>query len=334
MKSPFTGKEMELRRKKETYPFRGEEITIIAHFYYCSDTEEEVTTEELDTLTINQLYNKYRDKYNIPFTQEIVALKKKYQVSNADMAEILGFGANTYGKYERGEVPSRSNGKTLQLIKNTAEFQKLVELADTLGTEKKERILKHLSTLEQEHKKAVFDPLYSISAPKLNKQPSNEMGYQVLSWDKIKNMIRYFSPLKPFTVKLNKLLFYADFGHYKRTGFSISGLPYRAIAMGPVPTFYSSMYEYLVHTEEISVRSIVMSQGNVGKQYYAKEGQAFDQTLLEPSEYKILQDVRAKFENVSTKEIIELSHQEQAWEMHEAKNEIIDYNQAFYLKHL
>ena len=45
--------------------------------------------------------------------QEIIELRKKYKVSQSSMSEILGFGANTYNKYEKGEVPSRSNGKTL-----------------------------------------------------------------------------------------------------------------------------------------------------------------------------------------------------------------------------
>lgn len=179
MKSPFTGKTMELVRKEETYPFRGEEFIVIAHFYYCSDTKEEVTTDALDTITLNQLYNQYRDKYNIPFTQEIIALRKKYKVSQANMSEILGFGANTYSKYEKGEVPSRSNGKILQLIHHTKEFRKLVNLAETLESKAKHKILKHLDSLEQKKEQQVLDTLYSIKRPQINEQPSrikNRLG--------------------------------------------------------------------------------------------------------------------------------------------------------------
>lgn len=332
MKSPFTGKTMELVRKEEVFPFRGEEFTVIAHFYYCSDTKEEVTTDALDTITLNQLYNQYRDKYNIPFTQEIIALRKKYKVSQASMSEILGFGANTYNKYEKGEVPSRSNGKILQLINHTKEFRRLVNLAETLEPKAKNKILKHLDSLEQKTEQEVIDPLYSIKKPKINQQPSLKMGYQVLAWEKIIQMIRYFSQIQPYTTKLNKLLFYADFGHYKRTGFSISGIPYRAIALGPVPTFYANMYEYLVHTKQIAMRSVVTN--HIGEQYYATEELPFDKQVFTPLEYKILKKTLEKFKNISTKEIIDLSHEEQAWTAHQAANQLIDYNHAFYLKHL
>lgn len=48
---------MELFKKMETYPFRGEEFEVLSHFYRCIDTGEEVTTDALDTITVNQLYN-------------------------------------------------------------------------------------------------------------------------------------------------------------------------------------------------------------------------------------------------------------------------------------
>lgn len=42
------------------------------HFFYkCIDTKEEFTTAELDELNTNQLYNQYREKYSIPFPDEV-----------------------------------------------------------------------------------------------------------------------------------------------------------------------------------------------------------------------------------------------------------------------
>ena len=46
-------------------------------------------------------------------------------------------------------------------------------------------------------------------------------------------------------LKLNKLLFYSDFYNYKRTGTSITGITYRAIKYGPVPTYYDSIFALL-----------------------------------------------------------------------------------------
>ncbi len=148
MKSPFTGKEMELKKQREVMTFRGEEFSTIAHFYYCEDTKEEVTTDDLDDITINQIYREYRHKYNIPSTEEIIGWRETYQVSSADMAEILGFGANTYAQYEKGQVPSRSNGRLLQLIRNPANFRELVESSSNISEKKQQQILKQLQEVE------------------------------------------------------------------------------------------------------------------------------------------------------------------------------------------
>jgi len=43
------------------------------------------------------------------------------------MAEILGLGINVYRKYEAGEVPSVSNGRLIQMVKDPKEFRKLID---------------------------------------------------------------------------------------------------------------------------------------------------------------------------------------------------------------
>lgn len=69
MKSPITDKEMSLHTEPQTLIFRKEEFTILHHCYLCEDSKERFTTTEIDELNINQLYNQYREKYNIPLTE-------------------------------------------------------------------------------------------------------------------------------------------------------------------------------------------------------------------------------------------------------------------------
>jgi hypothetical protein len=65
MKSPITGKEMQLKFESRKLTFRKEEFTIKYHYYLCEDTKEQFTTTEIDELNITQLYNQYRKKYNL-----------------------------------------------------------------------------------------------------------------------------------------------------------------------------------------------------------------------------------------------------------------------------
>ena len=71
MKSPFTGGDAALCHEKQSFEFRKDNFEIVYHFYRCMDTNEEFTTTELDQLNMNQVYNLYRQKYAIPFPDEI-----------------------------------------------------------------------------------------------------------------------------------------------------------------------------------------------------------------------------------------------------------------------
>jgi hypothetical protein len=58
-------------------------------------------------------------------------------------------------------------------------------------------------------------------------------------------MVVFFTEsMQPWKTKMNKLLFYSDFLMFKQTGFSISGIQYRAIPMVGSDNF-NSIYEYL-----------------------------------------------------------------------------------------
>ena len=106
MKSPITGKEMKLTKERRSMDFRKETFEIVFHYYKCVDSGEQFTTTVLDEVNMNQVYNQYRDKFNIPFPDEIIRIKEKYGLSAAKMSEILGFGVNSYRQYEAGEMPN------------------------------------------------------------------------------------------------------------------------------------------------------------------------------------------------------------------------------------
>ncbi|MBK6776787.1 MAG: hypothetical protein IPG74_13440 [Flavobacteriales bacterium] len=74
---------MVLCREPRSLTFRKEEFHIIYHFYKDTDGEQ-YTEEETDEVNINQVYNQYRDKYNLPFPDEIKAVRSKYDLSGQD----------------------------------------------------------------------------------------------------------------------------------------------------------------------------------------------------------------------------------------------------------
>ena len=129
MKSPFTGGDAALCHEKQSFEFRKDNFEIVYHFYRCKDTNEEFTTTELDQLNMNQVYNLYRQKYAIPFPDEIKRVRELYGISALRMSKLLGFGDNQYRKYEEGEMPSVSNGKMISALKDPHFFLEILKLA-------------------------------------------------------------------------------------------------------------------------------------------------------------------------------------------------------------
>jgi putative zinc finger/helix-turn-helix YgiT family protein len=331
MKSPMTGKEMILTKERRLMDFRKEEFEIIFHYYLCEDSGEQFTTTGLDELNINQLYNQYRDKFNIPFPDEIISIRQKYGLSAARMSEVLGFGINSYRQYEAGEMPSVANAKLIQMVDNPQIFIEMIELCSTLEKNLKVKYVQKAQDLVDGRKSKLFSlnfKEYLLG----NHLADVYSGYRNPNFEKFTEMVVFFSDkLSPFKTKMNKLLFYADFLMFKETCYSISGVRYKAIDMGPVPKNFQSIFEYLANNNEIYIYSTEFPDGYTGEQFKAREDRKFNATLFTENELHTLEKVATVFKETSTTAIIELSHLEKAWKNNEKNKREISYVYAFEL---
>lgn len=329
MKSPITGKEMTLFKEKRSLTFRKEAFDVAFHFYKCEDSGEQFTSDELDEVNMNQVYNQYRDMLNIPFPDEIASIREKYQLSASRMSTILGFGANSYRKYESGEMPSVSNARLIQMIDDPKKFIDIVELCDVLLDETKAKLIKIAQCIVEERKRNIFS--FNLKDYLLGNHLADiYSGYRNPNFEKFSEMVVYFSEqLEPFKTKMNKLLFYADFLMFKQSCFSISGIRYRAINMGPVPNNFQSIFEYLANKDEIDIEYVTFPQGYTGEQFKPRKERKFNSKLFSEKELIILSKVSEVFKATSTIDIIETSHLEDAWIKNEKDKNVISYNYAF-----
>lgn len=322
--SPFSDSNAVLNRKKGVIVFRKENFEITEHYYQCVATGEEFTTDEIDQINLDQVYNQYRVRFGLPFPNEIKLIREKYGLSATKMSEILGFGINSYRNYEAGEVPSQSNSKLIQLADDPNKFKYLVELVDSFGESTKTKVLKQIEKLIVEQKKNLFS--FEFHDYLLGDNKSDEFsGYRKPSLVKLTEMVIYFTgQLEPWKTKMNKLLFYADFTMFKRGCYSMSGTRYRAINMGPVPNNFNSIFEYMANKDEIDIRLTEFPNG-MGEQFKAYKDRQFNPALFNELELKVLEEVTEKFKDTTTSAIIELSHQESAWKKNEKERKIISY---------
>lgn len=333
MRSPFTNKEMLLATERRSMEFRKENFDIVFHFYKCEDSGEQFTTTALDELNLNQVYNQYRERFNIPFPDEIIRIREKYGLAASKMSEILGFGINTYRQYEAGEMPSVSNAKLIQLVDDPKKFIDMVELSGTLDEKLKTRYIQKAQILLEERKRNITN--LSVKEYLLgNHQADIYTGYRNPDFEKFSEMVVYFAKkLEPFKTKMNKLLFYADFLMFKQSCFSISGVRYRAINMGPVPNNFQSIYEYLVDKGEIDIAYIQFPQGYIGERFIMNKDRDFNETIFSEWELETLDKVVEIFKSTSTSDIVEISHLEDAWKRNEQEKRVISYEFAFHLQY-
>ncbi len=332
MISPFTGGEAILKKEPREVDFRGSKFHIVHHHYQCVDTGETFTDTDLDELNLNQVYNKYREKEGIPFPDEIVANRKQYDLPATKMSQLLGFGVNMYGKYEAGEIPNSSNGRLITICKDPEIFRNYFNLNKSHQFTEKERetILKKIERAI-EYKQQNYGFELDKYAALGNTDRGIFTGYKEPSLRKVREVVVYFAKLcSPFVTKMNKLLFYADFLHYKRTGFSITGVTYLAIPKGPVPQRYDGLYCNV--SDMVERKEEFFSDEIVGDRLISLK--EFDRTLFNPEELKTLEIVANRFKKTSTKDIVNISHTEPAWLENEKDRNCISYQFAFELQAL
>jgi hypothetical protein len=56
MKSPLTGREMNLMSEPSTLDYKGKTYNVIHHYYLCELTNEQFTTTELDEMNLEDLF--------------------------------------------------------------------------------------------------------------------------------------------------------------------------------------------------------------------------------------------------------------------------------------
>ncbi len=160
-------------------------------------------------------------------------------------------------------------------------------------------------------------------------RPSEFTGFRSLSTHKVADVVqRIISIIGPtFVTKMNKLLFYADFIHYKNHGYGITGITYRALPYGPVPERWGALYSTL---HGVDMEEYVYPSGQSGVKLEVT--QYADNTLNE-SELLTIEHVCSIFSKMSAGDISQASHLEKGWIDNIGTRSAISYQDAFALNY-
>lgn len=333
IKSPFTGGPASIKREWSATKgtFRRESFPFCHHYAVCQDTGKEFSTTELDRLNAEQVYNQYREKHAIPFPQEITAIREQYGLSAAKMSEVLDFGINSYRQYELGEIPSLANAKLIRLARSAQNFLGFAEEKKSSFSDK--AYGKLMGRIQELRSNDRMEPLMRYIWNE-HMEPNRYTGYVKPRLEKVANYILFFAKAaNPLKTRMNKLLFYCDFLHFKRTGFSVSGCNYRAIQMGPVPSHFRELFGLLESEQYIHIEEEMFDHGGIGERFMP--ARAFEERWFSTEELQSMEDTLQAFEGVRTRQIIASSHEERAWLENQEQRSLISYlHYAYELKAL
>jgi len=304
---------VKLEVEKEVYNVRGEPIEIEAEVTICQKCGSKIFDEERDSRNLEKAYSLYREKHKLLPPDEIRTIREKYGLSQRALSRLLGWGEITIHRYENGAVQDNVHDSTLRLIEDPQNMQKFFEANwNKLPSYTTVRLEKRIASFLQEDNEQAFQ----VSFERLvsHQQVDLTSGFKEYDLEKLKNMILYLVKYLDgvLITKLNKLLWYCDFLHFKETSVSITGTQYVRLPYGPVPDNYERiigiMQPELLDKDEIEFDT---EKGIVGEQFTALVEP--DKSIFSKQEIKVMNFIADTFRDYTSTGIKDKSHQETAY---------------------
>jgi len=303
--------ELEHINRLEKIAVRGENISVRVEYFKCLECETEFDNPQSTYDPLEVAYHEYRTRHGMVQPDDIKKFRERFGFTQTELSALLGWGGATLSRYENGALQDEAHNTMLTLAMQPENLLDLIEEKPSiLGNEKRERILNLLRDITDEHEKSFV----SIFEVRFGSYPASILsGYQQLNIAKLLNAMIFFCKGQEIPkTKLNKLLFYADFKHYKEYSISITGACYAHLPHGPVP----DKYEYYIATLFYDEKALEVNERQfpnyVGEFLSAIKEPDF--SIFSTTEIKTLAFVKEFFEKYTAKDIREFSHHEAGYQ--------------------
>lgn len=326
--------EVELIEEEREINIKGIKVRHKEKTYRCNKYTKENTfhTEQLWNENLINSFDAYREKKNLLTSQEIKSIRKKYEITQLEMAQLLGLGEVTITRYETKQIQDEAHDKIMKLIDENA----LMALDYLEKNKENFKNKDRFETIENNIKRVILKETLNY----LNKQEIEakyvgyakeniENGNKILDINKIEAITNYIAQNYPnlYKVKLMKLLWYIDCISYKENNKSLAGLVYTHQKMGALPI----AYDELLKLPSIKVEEEVIEKENYSVCYHILPNENYkSKKQLTTKEKNICDRVINKFKDFTTKELVEYMHKEKAY-IDTKQNEIINFSYAKFI---
>ncbi len=316
MKCPACGKthDVEERIRDTMTVIKGQEVVYKETYLYCSDASEDENEFESGTMMNKNLLNArnaYRIQNGLLTSDEIVKIRESYGMSQVDLARLLGWGEATISRYESKAIQDESYDNTLRLVRENPYqvleyFNKNIEL---FSPDKADDIRKKIyERIEIDGREYLSRQTLKVDYI-LYDTPSDLNGNKALDIDKIEAIISYYASKidSLHKAKLMRLLWYADAVNYKLYGKSMTGLVYQHKEMGALPVGHRN----IVSLDRVNAQEESSADYDLIMHFYPDEH--VDYKVMNKKEVEILDKVVERFKTMTTQQIVEYMHDEEAY---------------------
>jgi len=303
--------DVRIEDRRETLPVRSEDIEVEARVAVCVTCGEEVWVDELEDATLERAFAEYRRRHGLLQPEEMKRIRQQWGLGQRAFATLLGWGEITLHRYESGLLQDGAHDAQLRMAERAENVRILLEANGGRLTPRQretvERRLEEAEALADECERGDedFERLLARAAA------GDGGGNAPLSLAKVREMIVYFAEMPSmFATKLAKLMFYADFLHFREHTRSITGLAYAHAPQGPIPDRYERIRADVVENRMVAVEERYGRDWN-GEVLVAQR--SADLSVFSNTELAALRVVRERLGAKTSKSLSDLSHAETAW---------------------
>jgi len=329
---PVCEKEVEVEpiKKTITVKVRKENIEIPVTFFKCKECGyDEIEDRENPIDELDLAYREYRKRHGMLQPEEITQLRKQYGLSQRELAKILGLSPATLSRYETGGLQEPAHDYLLQMLKKPENMLEILNKNKELLKEKKIMALREilLNKINNKEKEKEIEERHNIKSETFrgNRKFSVERFKDIVYC--IINRMEQMNYVVNKT-KLNKLLFYTDFLHFREFGVSLTGAAYAKLPYGPCPDDFQHLLDLMEKENIIVVKEFYHPIGNeeiAESRLYTPASKR--EILLSQREKEFIDFVVKTIGSKKASELSDLSHKEKAYkETEDYKN--IDYRYA------
>ncbi|HAF61685.1 MAG TPA: hypothetical protein DCK95_05110 [Anaerolineaceae bacterium] len=316
---PVCGKteEWEQVTTRENFEVRGENIPVEFSILRCPQCQTEFDNLGSDIDPYALAYEEYRKRKGMVHPNQIKEFRKKYDLTQKELSNLLGVGEITLSRYENGALQDEAHDRLLKFIFEPSNLFFTIQEKENVISDEKKRAL--LPRLRYETDIESFLRFYT------NQKPDIFSGNKMVDLEKVVDMIRFFTYSQSiFKTKLLKLMFYADFKFFKDFNQSITGLRYEHYTFGPVPYHFIELIGVALNIDaNISIEE--RGAGDYTGEVIISANPP--SSNLSQEEITTLREVQDHFASFTSREIVNYAHREKGF-MQTKDRELISYEYA------